>query len=75
MAETKQNSYAQIEKELLAIVFAIELFNAYLYANLQVTVETSHRPLIVISKKVVWSALKRLLLQLQRFIKTAHPNY
>jgi hypothetical protein len=37
-------SYAQIEKELLAIVFAMERFENYIYSR-HVTVESDHKPL------------------------------
>ena len=42
--------YAQIEKELLAIVFGVEGFHQYIYAK-EVTVETDHRPLVSIISK------------------------
>ena len=44
MTDTEQN-YAQIEKELLAIVFACERFNDYIYGRNVVHVETDHKPL------------------------------
>ena len=55
MTRTEQDSYAQIEKELLAIVFGMERFHTYVYAR-QVTVETDHKPLISINKKALSSA-------------------
>ena len=48
-AETR---YAQIEKELLAVVFAFERFNQYTYAR-PVEVETDHKPLVSIVKKAL----------------------
>ena len=51
-AETR---YAQIEKELLAIVFACERFDAYVYGRDLVNVETDHKPL-----KSLASASQRL---------------
>ena len=42
---TAQTHYAQIEKELLAIVFGFERFNQYLYGK-HVLVHTDHKPLI-----------------------------
>jgi hypothetical protein len=65
-AETR---YAQIEKELLAVVFAFEKFNQYTYAR-AVEVETHHKPLVSIVKKSLTSApprLQRMLLRLQRY--------
>ena len=46
-AETR---YAQIEKELLAVVFGFERFNQYTYAR-HVEIETDHKPLEAITKK------------------------
>ncbi len=60
----------QIEKELLAIVFACDRFEAYIYGRKLVHVETDHQPLEMIVKKPLNSALKRLqciLLQLQKY--------
>ena len=69
MTPTEQN-YAQIEKELLAIVFGMERFHTYVYAQ-RVTVETDHKPLISIAMKKSLSAapkrLQRMLLRLQRY--------
>jgi hypothetical protein len=39
LTNTEQN-YAQIEKELLAILFALERFDSYVYLKQDVTVET-----------------------------------
>lgn len=64
-----ETNYAQIEKELLSIVFGMERFHTFVYAQ-QVTVETDHKPLISISKKALLSApkrLQRMLLRLQRY--------
>jgi hypothetical protein len=47
--ETECN-YAQIEKELLAIVFAMERFENYVY-GIHVTVESDHKHLEIIYKK------------------------
>ena len=62
-------NYAQIEKELSAIVFSMNRFHSYVYGK-KVIVETDHKPLIAIMKKSLASAPKRLqwmLLQLQRY--------
>ena len=55
-AETR---YAQIEKELLAVVFGLEKFHQYTYGR-PVTVQSDHKPLEVIVKKPVYNAPKRL---------------
>ena len=41
-AETR---YAQIEKELLAIVFTCECFEPYVYGRHMIRVESDHKPL------------------------------
>jgi hypothetical protein len=46
LTQTECN-YAQIEKELLAIVFAMERFENYVYGR-HVTVESDHKPLEII---------------------------
>ena len=45
-----EQNYAQIEKELLAIVFACERFNDNIYGRNAVHVETDHKPLESIFK-------------------------
>ena len=69
MTDTEQN-YAQIEKELLAIVFACERFNDYIYGRNVVHVETEHKPLESIFKKEIHMApkrLQRMRLRLQKY--------
>ena len=66
-AETR---YAQIEKELLAIVFACDRFDAYIYGRDVVHVESDHQPLEMIMRKPLHDApkrLQRMLLQLQKY--------
>ena len=46
-----ETRYAQIEKELLAIVFACDRFYAYIYGRDMVTVESDHQPLETIVRK------------------------
>ena len=51
--------YAQIEKEMLAIVFGMEKFETYLYGR-KVLVESGHKPLEAILKKSILNAPERL---------------
>jgi hypothetical protein len=64
-----QKAYAQIEKELYAIVFGCEKYHEYIYGK-TVRVETDHKPLESIVKKPLASApprLQRMLLRLQKY--------
>ena len=64
--------YAQIEKELLAVVFAFTRFHQYVYGK-EVKVTLDHKPLESITKKPLSSApphLQGMLLQLQRYTFT-----
>ena len=65
-AETR---YAQIEKELLAVVFTFTKFHQYVYGK-EVVVESDHKPLEIIAKKALAAAppqLQRMLLRLQQY--------
>ncbi|CAK1553186.1 unnamed protein product [Leptosia nina] len=55
-----QRRYAQIEKELLAIVFACEKFHQYVYGKQKIIVESDHKPLESIFKKPLMSVPARL---------------
>ena len=64
-----EQRYAQIEKEMLAIVFALEKFNHYTYGR-KVKVQSDHKPLESILKKPLASAPKRLqgmMMRLQKY--------
>ena len=66
-----ERNYAQIEKEMLGVVFACERFHCYVYGR-QFVVETDHKPLISISEKPLCDApprLQRLLLRVQKYDK------
>jgi len=70
-AETR---YAQIEKELLAIVFACIKFHQYIYGR-PVTVQSDHKPLQSVFQKSVASTtprLQRMLLRLLEYNITVH---
>ena len=65
-AETR---YANIERELLAIVFACQRFSTYLLGR-SFIVESDHKPLEMIAMKNLANApphLQRMLLELQRY--------
>ncbi|KAF2883749.1 hypothetical protein ILUMI_22413 [Ignelater luminosus] len=64
-----QKRYAQIKKELLAILFACEHFHQYIYGK-HVVVQTDHKPLVAIFDKPLVSAplrLQRKLMKIQRY--------
>ena len=64
-----ETRYANIERELLAIVFACQQLNTYVLGR-PFTVESDHKPLEMIHQKSLASApprLQRMLLQLQRY--------
>lgn len=50
-----EENYEQIEKELLAIVFACEKFDACIYGRDSIRVQTDHKPLDSIFRKTVCS--------------------
>lgn len=63
-----QVKYAQIEKELLSIVFLGEEFHYWIYGR-QIVIKTDHKPLISIFQKNlenVSARLQRMLLRLQK---------
>ena len=67
-----ETRYAQIEKELLAILFGLERFLQYTYGK-EVIVESDHKPIEMIHQKSLASSpprLKRMLLRLQRYTYT-----
>lgn len=64
-----ETRYAQIEKEMLAVVFALQKFDQYVYGR-PATVQSDHKPLAAISNKPPRSAPKRLqgmLLKVQKY--------
>ena len=65
-----ETCYAQIEKELLSIVFACDCFDAFVYGRDLVNVETDHKPLEAIFIKPLAATpkhLQRMLLHLQKY--------
>ena len=68
-----EKHYAQIEKELLAIVFAFERFSQYVYGK-DAVLYTDHKPLIPLLKRTIHESpvrIQRLMLRLQRYSFTA----
>ena len=69
LTPTEEN-YAQIETDLLVIVFACEKFDAYIYGRDSVRVQTDHKPLESIFRKELCVApkrLQRMILRLQKY--------
>ena len=68
LTETDQR-YAQIEKEMLAIVYSLEKLNQYVFGR-RVKVQTDHKPLESILQKPLASAPRRLqgmMMRLQKY--------
>ena len=64
-----ETQYSNIERELLAVVFVLEILHHYVYGY-TVTVETDHKPLVSIWHKTIVAAsphLQRLLLRLAQY--------
>ena len=54
-----ERNYAQIEKELLTIVFACTKFHQYIY-GFSIDIQTNHKPLEAIIKKPLHKVSPRL---------------
>ena len=66
-----EQRYSQLERECLAVVFAIERFRLYLY-GIKFTVKTDHKPLVHIFS----SPNKTITPRIERFVIRAMPyNY
>ena len=64
-----EKRYAQIEREMLAVVYGAEHFHYYVYAR-PVTIESDHKPLQSILQKPLSAApprLQRMLLRLMKY--------
>ena len=75
LTDTEVN-YAQIEKEMLAILFGVERFEQCVYGRLT-KIQTDHKPLESIFKKSLLSApkrLQRMLLRLQNLTCMCHTR-
>lgn len=70
MLSTSQTKYCQLEKEMLAILYACRKFDQYICGKNDVLIQTDHKPIIDIFKKPLIDAPKRLqsmILQLHRY--------
>ena len=68
LSET-QKRYAQIEREMLAILYGCQKFDHYIYGR-RAVIETDHKPLVAIYEKPLYRAtphLQRMLMKLQRY--------
>ena len=66
---SRSTHYAQLEKELLAVVFATNTFHQYIYGK-EIDAQTDHKPLEVIMKKPIGNAtarVQRMMLKPQRY--------
>ena len=66
--------YAQIEKEMLVIVFALERFNQYTFGR-HIHIESDHKPLGAILLKPLARASRRpqlMMMRLQKYDFTVH---
>lgn len=66
---SSQQRYAQIEKELAAIVFGCEKFHQYIFGT-ECEIETDHKPLEYIFRKPLAAAplrLQKMILKLQKY--------
>lgn len=65
-----EKRFAQIEKEMLGIFFAVQKFHNYIYGLKDLTIRTDHKPLLTILRKnlnKVSSSLQRMRLKLMRY--------
>ncbi len=68
LTQTERN-YANIEREMLAIVFACQRFHQYIYGR-HVIVHSDHKPLSAVMKKPLHASpprLQRMMLSLQKY--------
>lgn len=72
LLNSKEQNYAQIEKELYAVLYGCKRFHEYLYGR-KITVESDHKPLETILRKPLALApprLQRMLLAMQKYCIT-----
>ena len=75
LTSTEKN-YAQIEKEMLAIVFATHRFDHLIYGLPEIQIHTDHKPLQAIMHRSINEApnkrLQKMILHLQRYPLQVH---
>lgn len=65
-----EQRYAQIEKEMLAVVFGITRFHKLIYGKQDVIVESDHQPLEVLMKKPIHASpmrIQKMMMKLQPY--------
>ena len=65
-----EKNYGQSEKEMLAIACGCEKFHDYIYGRSDITVETDHKLLEALYKKLIGSApprIQRMMLRIQKY--------
>lgn len=65
-----EQKYAQIEKEMLAIVFAVEKFSTFIYGHKDVVIWSDHKPLETIFKRDLQSIpvrLQRMMMKIWKY--------
>ena len=75
LTETEQR-YSNIERELLAVVYALERFHQYTY-SLHVTVLSDHKPLETVTARGINCAparLQRMLYRAERYCFTVNTH-
>jgi hypothetical protein len=63
-------NYANIEREMLAVIWGCEKFHEYLYGQADIIVESDHKPLEALWKKPVANApprIQRWMIRLQKY--------
>ena len=65
-----EKDYEQIDKQMLAIAWGCEKCHDYIYGRSDMTVETDHKPLEALYKKLIGSApprIQRIMLRNQKY--------
>jgi hypothetical protein len=68
ISSSERDNYSQLEKEMAAIVFAMERFHTHVYGMEGVIVESDHKPLQTIVKKSLLAVPRRLMKMLLKLL-------